>query len=225
MKAININGVITIYPEIPKVWHPNKHAYHLRDYTEHFADGFYDYIDVEANDYQNKSEIYLDESNSVYTHIITDKPQEEIAQIKNKKYNDLLNIVFIKVKLYARALAMNKSIDEDLDYFEFAYTNKYNMCMGLIPDPNNTLESEAILEGYNSVAEYKSYVIMAYEQGKYFRDQSIQMLEVIRKRVILDKEQDKIDNALIRLTMIDNLPFDVEISDIAGVFTDVMSVS
>lgn len=221
-KANTVDGVVEIFTEMPLVW-KNKHAYNLRDESEWFQDGFRDYVDVEVNEYQNKSEIIL--INNVYTHNVTDKSPSEVIEIKNERYDYLLLVVFNKVREYARALAMGKSIDDDLDYYELAYTNKYNMCKGLIPDPNNTIATEASLEGYPSTQAYKDYVIVAYDAGKMFRNQAIQMLEVVRKRVILDKDNDDIDTALTRLTMIDNLPKDIKVEDVDGVFTNIMTVN
>jgi hypothetical protein len=136
----------------------------------------------------------------------------------------LLKKVLNKILLYSRALAMGKSVDDDLDYFEKAYTNKYEMCKGLKVDPYNTLYIESVSEGFATVQEYKDYVIEKYELGKGFYDTALQLSEVMRKLVINDCANNEINKAVQRLTLVDELPTTITVAQVSQVFNQVMAI-
>lgn len=136
----------------------------------------------------------------------------------------LLKRVLNKILLYSRALAMGKSIDDDLEYFEKAYTNKYEMCKGLKPDSYSTLQIESVAEGFATLQEYKDYVIEKYEIGKGFYDTALQLSEVMRKLVINDCTNNEINKAMQRLTLVDELPTTITVAQVSEVFNQVMAI-
>jgi hypothetical protein len=146
--------------------------------------------------------------------------ETHISTIEEK--DELLKRVLNKILLYSRALAMGKSIDDDLEYFEKAYTNKYEMCKGLKPDSFNTLYLEATSEGFASVQEYKDYVIERYEAGKGFYDTALQLSEVMRKLVITDCDNNQIEKAIQRLKLVDELPTTITVEQVSIVFNQVI---
>jgi len=148
--------------------------------------------------------------------------ETHISTIEEK--DELLRRVLNKILLYSRALAMGKSIDDDLEYFEKAYTNKYEMCKGLKPDFFNTLYLEATSEGFASVQEYKAFVIGRYEAGKGFYDTALQLSEVMRKLVINDCTNNEIDKAMQRLNLVDELPTTITVEQVSIVFNQVISL-
>ena len=119
---------------------------------------------------------------------------------------------------------MGKSIDDDLEYFEKAYTNKYEMCKGLKPDSYNTLQIESVAEGFATLQEYKDYVIEKYELGKGFYDTALQLSEVMRKLVINDCTNNEINKAMQRLTLVDELPTTITVAQVSEVFNQVMAI-
>lgn len=148
--------------------------------------------------------------------------EAHISSIEEK--DELLRKVLNKILLYSRALAMGKTIEDDLDYFEKAYTNKYEMCKGLKVDPYNTLYIESVSEGFATVQEYKDYVIEKYELGKGFYDTALQLSEVMRKLIINDCVNNEINKAIQRLKLVDDLPNTITVSQVSQVFNQVMAI-
>jgi hypothetical protein len=136
----------------------------------------------------------------------------------------LLKKVLNKILLYSKALAMGKSIEDDLAYFEEAYTNKYNMCKGNTVDPYNTLYYESLSEGFVTLQEYKDYVIEKYELGKSFYDTALQMSEVMRKLIIVDCSTNNFEKAITRLKLVDDLPTTITVQQVSITFNQVITL-
>ena len=150
-------------------------------------------------------------------------PTIEIVYIQND-VDALLKKVLNKILLYSKALAMGKSIEDDLAYFEEAYTNKYNMCKGNSADPYNTLYYESLAEGFATLQEYKDYVIMRFEAGKNFYDTALQMSEVMRKLIIVDCSMNNLNKAIQRLKLVDDLPTTITAQQVSVVFNQVINL-
>lgn len=150
-------------------------------------------------------------------------PVVEITYLQND-VDVLLKKVLNKILLYSKALAMGKSIEDDLAYFEEAYTNKYNMCKGNSSDPYNTLYYESLAEGFTTLQEYKDYVITKYELGKSFYDTALQMSEVMRKLIIVDCTSNNLNKAIQRLKLVDDLPATITPQQVSVVFNQVINL-
>ena len=156
---------------------------------------------------------------------------EKISIAKKAETIEFLDRMFAKVKLYIKAMAMGKSIHDDLAYYEEAYTNKYHLCLKLKdyldkggdnPDPFNTIDTEAQLEGMTT-NDFISNVLLKFEQGKRFNDNGIQLIECLRKRIYADIELEAFDTAKARLELIDNLPATITPTDVATIYQQVMA--
>lgn len=80
MKAIDINGEIKTFNEIPKTWN-NTLGYNYEDASIHYIDGFRDVVDVVFNpDTQYKGSLIYDEINNVFTYEVLDYTIEVIAE-------------------------------------------------------------------------------------------------------------------------------------------------
>ncbi|MEB3408610.1 hypothetical protein [Flavobacterium psychrophilum] len=155
---------------------------------------------------------------------------QEIEDFEKAKVAPLLSKVLGKIKRYSLALAMGKSVNDDLDYFEMAYINKYKMANSLLayylnnnlpnPDPYQTLLAESKIEGYATLNEYLNDVVAKFEKGSKFRDIALQMSEVLRKLVA----KDTTEKALQRLNIVDSLQDNVRASDIRGIFEQVLNL-
>ncbi|QYS85401.1 hypothetical protein JJC03_09130 [Flavobacterium oreochromis] len=157
---------------------------------------------------------------------------KEIREKKNDQIISYLDKVILKIKVYIKSMAMAKSINDDLDYYEEAYTNKYNLCVrlkcylekgGENPDPFNTIATEAQLEGQTTF-KFINNVIDKFEQGKAFNDNGIQLIECLRKRIYLDLDQELHEKAMSRLKLIDDLPATITPADVASIYQQVMSI-
>jgi len=119
---------------------------------------------------------------------------------------------------------MGKTIDDNLDYYELVYRNKYKMAKGLIPDPNNTLSLESQLENFTDLEAYKAYIIEKFELGEGFYNSALQLSEVVRKRVLKDEEINDLDKAISRLSLINDMTKEVTVHEVHGVFNQIMNL-
>lgn len=150
--------------------------------------------------------------------------EAEINNQKEKEFEELKKKVFYKIENYGRALSMGKPVDSDLNYYERAYTNKYNLAKGIKPDTLNVLQTEMTLEGYTDLEAYKQLIISKYEQGVQFFEVVLQMAEIFRKRILADKLQGNYNKALLRMKIIDNLPKEVTTEQVHQIFNQVMTM-
>lgn len=150
--------------------------------------------------------------------------QEIINQkLTNKLNQELSNICFAS-RLWAKAIAMDKTINDDLDYFEDVYTEKYNQCKDLDGVFDYFLELEANAEGYTRLTDYKQLVIQKYEAGLSFFQQAKAMLEVFRKVVLLDIDNKNFTQAKSKITNLDALPNDISPTDFATEFQRIINL-
>jgi len=101
MKAIEINGEIKIYSQLPKSWGNVIGGFHLLSDEQLESYGFYDVVTPDHNQsVEELSEIYFDSDNDVFTYNVNDKNwSETVAELKairikelNNKAHNLLSI-------------------------------------------------------------------------------------------------------------------------------------
>lgn len=155
-------------------------------------------------------------------------PVSELNAQKKQETLNYLSDMISKINRYITAMAMGKSVHDDLDYYELAYTTKYNLCKAFKVNPNadpyNTLATEAQLEGVAKVNDYVYFVIAKFEQGKTFRDRGVQLIECLRKRIYADLASNNFDVANQRLKIIDDLPADVKAEQVGAIYNQVMNL-
>lgn len=155
---------------------------------------------------------------------IVDYFDDEFKEIQLLKIFTLQKIVLDKIKRYSLALAMGKSINDDLEYFEKAYTTKYEMCKGIKVDPYNSILIESQLEGFSTKQEYVEIVILKFEQGLMFRDIALQMSEVLRKLMFNDISILDYSKAMARLEIVNQLNSNITAGEVSGVFQQVLNL-
>lgn len=153
---------------------------------------------------------------------------EEINFEKIKILTELKPKIFSKIKRYALALAMGKSVDDDLEYYETAYRQKYqrakDFLSGAFSDALGTFQTESILEGFETPTTYANYIITAFEKGENFQKVAYDMSEVLRKLLLKDEAEMNYDKAIARCTIIDELPDTVQATQIGAIFNQVLSL-
>lgn len=231
-KAIEINGQFKVFNEIPKVWTSSttgKHElrYDLLDTSIHTADGWKDFQEpvFDSNTHKKTSTLIL--TNNIVTYQIVPLTPEEISQNETSQLSiskARLNPLVAKSRVWLRAILMGKTLEDDLEYFEDVYRTKYNQCT----DPNGTFDTlltmEAQLEGFANVSDYKAYVIGRWEQGLGFYEGAKGLLEVFRKRVLKDFDDNDKAKADLRMDELDGLPSDLNPMDFQTEFERIMAL-
>lgn len=155
---------------------------------------------------------------------IVDCFDDEIKEIEFAKIAPLQKIVLDKIKRYSLALAMGKSVNDDLEYFKEAYTTKYEMCKGTKIDPYDSILTESQLEGFVTKQEYVNIVISKFEQGLMFRNIALQMSEILRKLILNDITALNYTKAIERLEIVNQLDSDITVEDVSGIFQQVLNL-
>ena len=150
--------------------------------------------------------------------------QDVIDDLETKRLTDILSAVCFKTRLWAKAIVMGKTVEDDLDYFQDVYTEKYNQCQDLNDSFDYFLDLEATAEGYGSLEDYKMLVITKFETGLAFFKQAKAMTEVFRKVVLFNIENKDFGTAESQIILVDNLPRDITPSDFAVNFQNVISL-
>lgn len=158
------------------------------------------------------------------TNWIEGATEIELEEIEFAKIALLQKIVLDKIKRYSLALAMGKSINDDLEYFQEAYTTKYEMCKGTKSDPYNSILTESQLEGFSTKQEYVDLVISKFEQGLMFRDIALQMSEVLRKLILNDISALDYSKAIARLEIVNQLDSNITAGEVNGIFQQVLNL-
>jgi len=149
---------------------------------------------------------------------------EEFIEVETKSVLSQQRYILGKIAFRALAYAMNRTPDDDLPYFEIAYRTKYAMCKGTKPDTYNSILQESLLEGYDTVELYKADVISKFEAGEQFRDNIIQLSEVVRKVIFKDMDQNQdFEKARQRLNIIDQID-NTQAADVIGLFQSAISL-
>jgi hypothetical protein len=89
MKAINVDGIIKVYKQLPKIW--KNHLNFIRASEElQKEEGFYNVVKPSYNtSTQYLGEIYFDEVDEVFTYPVIDKTQEQLDQEKEAYLSSL----------------------------------------------------------------------------------------------------------------------------------------
>lgn len=91
MKAIEINGKIKVYNQVPKSWSNVIGGFHLLTDEQLESYGFYDVVVPSHNSkVEEISAIFFDEDNNVFTHKVNDKTwSDTVAELKQSRINEL----------------------------------------------------------------------------------------------------------------------------------------
>ena len=91
MKAININGNIKIYNQLPKTWGNIIGGFDTLDESEIQEVGFYDLVEPEYTpSIQNLINLHFDSDNNVFTYDVENKTfTETVAELKEAKIDQL----------------------------------------------------------------------------------------------------------------------------------------
>jgi hypothetical protein len=227
MKLIKINGIITVFISIPKNFKMGMANYDKLDSSVHIEDGWQDVVMPEYDTGLHKLSDPKEDKNGLFYFELIELTLDEILALEDQKAENILNYlnkVVFSSRLWAKAIVMGKTDKDDLDYFQDVYTTKYRHCK----DPNNSfdvfLELERIAEGFNSLEEYKAYVIVRFEQGQEFFEQAKAMIEAFRKIVLKDLEIKNLDFANSRVVALDNLPESITPSEFSVEFQRIISL-
>ena len=101
MKAIEINGKIKVYSNIPESWKGVMGNFSKLSDEEIKAYGFYDVVVPEYNDISEKlSDVFWDESNKVFTYTVNDKDFSgaTIDELKESQIKDVRARGYIKLQ-------------------------------------------------------------------------------------------------------------------------------
>lgn len=91
MKAININGNIKIYNQLPKTWGNIIGGFDTLDESEIQEAGFYDLVEPEHTpSIHNLINLHFDSENNVFTYDVENKTfNETVAELKEAKIEQL----------------------------------------------------------------------------------------------------------------------------------------
>ena len=224
VKAIKINNRIEVFNEIPVFFNNTPH-YNTLPNSRFIEDGWQDLqVPLVDNSYQKISEVKEDDDGFFYYEVI-ELNSSELLELQNQEYSDTLNnlnAVVSSARLYAKAVAMNKTLQHDLDYFEDVYTSKYNMCQ--VTTFDDLLDFERIAEGYDSLEVYKAYVIERFEEGQSFFEQVKAIMEVFRKIVLQHIKNAEIDKANEKIQALNDLPIDLSPQDFSAHFESIIAL-
>ena len=93
MKAIDINGEIKIYSQLPKSWGNIIGGFNTLSDEEAKEYGFYDVVSPDYdNKVQNLGDIYFDSDNEVFTYAVNNRTWDEsLSELKLNKIESLRN--------------------------------------------------------------------------------------------------------------------------------------
>jgi|SRR6056300_1451340 len=141
MKAININGNIKIYNQLPKTWENIIGGFDTLDESEIQEVGFYDLVEPEYTpSIQNLINLHFDSDNNVFTYDVENKTfTETVAELKEAKIEQLKNYTNNKLAktdwYYIRKLDRNIDIPQDVQDIRATiltdYDTKLNEINGL----------------------------------------------------------------------------------------------
>ena len=124
MKAIEINGKIRIYDNIPKTFEESRRnspgSYHRLDSSVHYADGFRDLIEPTLSSNEYKGSLYYDSENDYFTYNVIQRTDEEQTEyekeIESEKYLQRIEtgkLRFAKIAADFRIDKMNGNITHE----------------------------------------------------------------------------------------------------------------
>jgi hypothetical protein len=233
MKA-NLENIQRIYSEIPYTF--TYEGVRIDNYAksnDHYLHGWRDVVIPEITTSQRLGNDYILIDNIVTKEVIIIS-ELELQEIEFAKIAPLQKIVLDKIKRYSLALAMGKSINDDLEYFEKAYRNKYKMAKAMLaylldntlpnPDPYNTLLTESVLEGYATLIDYLNDIVLKFDNGSQFMEIALQMSEVLRKLIMNDITALDYTKAIDRLEIVNQLESDITAGEVNGIFQQVLNL-
>lgn len=138
MKAIEINGTIKVYSNLPNSWEGVMGNFSKLSEEEIQAYGFYDVVNPDYDSrIQIKSEIYWDSENKVFTYTISDRElSNTLEELKDIRITELKFVMHTKLtktdwyitRKYERDVAIPTNIVEERNAIMQSYeTNKTNI--------------------------------------------------------------------------------------------------
>ena len=138
MKAIEINGTIKVYNNLPNSWEGVMGNFSKLSEEEIQAYGFYDVVNPDYDSrIQIKSEIYWDSENKVFTYTISDRElSNTLEELKDIRITELKFVMHTKLtktdwyitRKYERDVAIPTNIVEERNAIMQSYeTNKTNI--------------------------------------------------------------------------------------------------
>ena len=138
MKAIEINGTIKVYNNLPNSWEGVMGNFSKLSEEEIQTYGFYDVVNPDYDSrIQIKSEIYWDSENKVFTYTISDRElSNTLEELKDIRITELKFVMHTKLtktdwyitRKYERDVAIPTNIVEERNAIMQSYeTNKTNI--------------------------------------------------------------------------------------------------
>jgi len=121
MKAININGNIKIYNQLPKTWGNIIGGFDTLDESEIQEVGFYDLVEPEYTpSIHNLINLHFDSENNIFTYDIENKTfTETVAELKEAKIEQLKDYTNNKLAktdwYYIRNLNRNIDVPQEVE--------------------------------------------------------------------------------------------------------------
>ena len=130
MKAIEINGEIKIYNQLPKSWGNIIGGFHLLSDDDLRPYGFYEVVDPEYDSaIEELGELYLENNKYHYT-IIQKTWSETLAELKEQKLNQLKYNTKAKLEntdwYYIRKIDRNIDVPQEVEDERTIILNNYN---------------------------------------------------------------------------------------------------
>jgi hypothetical protein len=150
MKAININGNIKIYNQLPKTWGNIIGGFDTLDESEIQEVGFYDLVEPEYTpSIQNLINLHFDSDNNVFTYDVENKTfTETVAELKETKIDqlkDYTNNKLAKTDWYViRKFERNINIPQDVQDSRAAILTNHDTKL----DEINALTTKADIVSY-----------------------------------------------------------------------------
>ena len=196
MKAIEINGEIKIYNELPQSWGGVMGNFSMLSEEEIKAHGFYDVIipDYDSR-IQIKSEIYWDSENEVFTYNISDRElSDTLEELKDIRITELKFVTHTKltktdwyvIRKAERDIARLTNLETQLSFARNSianYTNEYTKLLN---------EQQKISKDLKATREQR---IKRIEDGKSSWIGLIRMLEDEQIREREGKEMEILKHA------------------------------
>jgi len=130
MKAIEINGEIKIYNQLPKSWGNIIGGFHLLSDDDLESYGFYEVVSPQNNSaIEELGELYL-ENNKYYYKVIQKTFNQTLAELKENKINNLQHYTNSELAktdwYYIRKLNRNIDIPQEVEDQRVIILNNHN---------------------------------------------------------------------------------------------------
>jgi hypothetical protein len=150
MKAININGNIKIYNQLPKTWGNIIGGFDTLDESEIQEAGFYNLVEPEhTSSIHNLINLHFDSENNIFTYDVENKTfNETVAELKEAKIEQLKDYTNNKLAktdwYYIRNLNRNIDVPQEVEDSRAAILTDHDTKLNEI----NSLTTKADIVSY-----------------------------------------------------------------------------